>query len=127
MKYIITESQYKVLSEQKKKNIVQLFIDSKFPEMKKLRKRQTRNMSFGSGYKFFNPDNNDVLFHVVSGGPVYWTKGDTEPVYPGVRLYVDYGLYDAMEGYLGNFDDDLLKWFNETYKQNADRVNRGIR
>lgn len=105
-----------------------MFIEYKFPEMKRLRKRQTSNMMFGRGYKFFNPKNNDVLFHVVSGGPVYLKKnGGTEPKYPGVRLYVDSKLYDEMEGYLGNFENSLLEWFNETYNQNTDNVIRGIR
>lgn len=124
MKYVITESQYKKLTEQKK-NIVQTFMDAKYPEMNRLRKRPTKSMSFGQGYKFFNPKNNDVLFHVVSGGPVFWDMGNgTTPAYPGIRLYVDFDLYDTLEGYLGDFEDKLLKWFNETYKQQADRVIR---
>lgn len=128
MKYIINESQYQILTEQKK-NIIQMFLDSKYPDMGRLRKRQTNSKMFGSGYKFFNPKNNDVLFHVVSGGPVFWIrgKGITEPRYPGIRLYVDYDLYKSLENYLGNFDEELLKWFNENYKQNADRVIAGIR
>lgn len=105
-----------------------MFLDSKYPDMGRLRKRPTKNMMFGSGYKYFNPKTNDVLFHVVSGGPVYWLGGgETEPKYPGVRLYVDYDLYKSLENYLGNFDEELLKWFNENYKQNADRVIEGIR
>ena len=126
MKYVITESQYNKLTEQRK-SFVERFIEVKYPEMGRLRKRQTKNMSFGRGYKYFDPKTNDVLFHVVSGGPVYWEGGDvTRPKYPGVRLYVDYDLYNDLEGYLGNFDDELLKWFNETYKQQTDRVIRGI-
>lgn len=128
MKYIINESQYQILTEQKK-NIIQMFLDSKYPDMGRLRKRQTNSMSFGRGYKFFDPKNNDVLFHVVWGGPVIWKRGEgtTEPRYPGIRLYVDYDLYKSLENYLGNFDEELLKWFNENYKQNADRVIAGIR
>jgi hypothetical protein len=126
MKYVITETQYKKLTEQKK-NIVQPFMDVKYPEMNRLRKRPTKSMSFGQGYKFFNPKNNDVLFHVVQGGPVYFQRGESSPAYPGIRLYVDFDLYDALEGYLGVFEDKLLKWFNEKYKQQADRVIRGIK
>jgi hypothetical protein len=85
-------------------------------------------MSFGRGYKFFDPKTNDVLFHIVSGGPVYWEKGgSTRFAYPGVRLYVDSQLYNELESYLGNFEEELLKWFNETYEQDADRVIQGIR
>jgi len=127
MKYIINESQYQLLTEQKK-TIIQMFLDSKYPDMGRLRKRQTNSMSFGRGYKFFDPKNNDVLFHVVSGGPVIWKRGEgTEPAYPGIRLYVDYDLYKSLENYLGSFDEELLKWFNENYKQKADRVIAGIR
>lgn len=127
MKLIITESQYSKLTEQRK-SFIQSFIETKFPEMGRLRKRQTNKMSFGRGYKFFNPRTNDVLFHVVSGGPVYWEiGGSTRPAYPGVRLYVDGTLYNELENYLGNFEEELLKWFNETYKQDADRVIQGIR
>ena len=106
-----------------------MFLDSKYPDMGRLRKRQTNRKMFGDGYKFFNPKNNDVLFHVVWGGPVIWKRGEgtTEPRYPGIRLYVDYDLYKSLENYLGNFDEELLKWFNENYKQNADRVIAGIR
>ena len=127
MKYIINESQYQLLTEQKK-TIIQMFLDSKYPDMGRLRKRQTNSMSFGRGYKFFDPKNNDVLFHVVSGGPVFWERGGgTTPAYPGVRLYVESDLYETLEGYLGDFENELLKWFNENYKQNADRVIAGIR
>lgn len=127
MKYVITESQYKKLTEQQK-SFIQTFMETKFPEMGKLRKRQTKKMSFGRGYKYFDPKTNDVLFHVVSGGPVYWRKGgDTRPVFEGIRLYVDSSLYDSLENYIGNFEEELLRWFNETYKQDADRVIRGIR
>ena len=127
MKYVITEFQYGKLTEQRK-NFVQTFIETKFPDMGRLRKRQTNSRSFGHGYKFFNPKTNDVLFHVVSGGPVYWKKGgETEPVFPGVRLYVDSNLYDSLENYLGDFETELKNWFNETYRQKTDNVRRGIR
>ena len=127
MKYIINESQYQILTEQKK-NIIQMFLDSKYPDMGRLRKRQTNSKMFGSGYKFFDPKNNDVLFHVVWGGPVFWERGGgTTPAYPGVRLYVESDLYETLEGYLGDFENELLKWFNENYKQQADRVIRGIK
>jgi hypothetical protein len=126
MKYVITETQYNFLTEQRK-SVIQHFLDNKYPGMKRLRKRPTKNMMFGNGFKYFNPDSKEVLFHVVSGGPVYWKGGGvTEPKYPGVRLYVDSQLYRDLEGYLGIIEDDLLKWFNETYKQNADRVTMGV-
>ena len=89
MKILVKESQYRKLTEQRK-SFIQSFIETKFPEMGRLRKRPTKSMSFGSGYKFFNPKTNKVLFHVVSGGPVFWEKGgETRPAYPGIRLYVD--------------------------------------
>jgi hypothetical protein len=103
-------------------------METKFPEMGRLRKRPTKNMMFGSGYKYFDPKTNDVLFHVVSGGPVYWKGGgEFEPKYPGVRLYVDSVLYRQLENYLGEFEPELLKWFNETYNQQVDRVIGGIK
>jgi hypothetical protein len=126
MKYILSEEQYNFLTEQRK-SVIQHYLDNKYPGMKRLRKRPTKNMMFGNGFKYFNPDSKEVLFHVVSGGPVYWKGGGvTEPKYPGVRLYVDSQLYRDLEGYLGIIEDDLLKWFNETYKQNADRVTMGV-
>ena len=127
MKYIIRESQYNKLTEQRK-SFIQTFMETKFPEMGRLRKRQTKKMSLGQGYKYFNPKTNEVLFHVVSGGPVFWEKGGgTRPAYPGVRLYVDSELYRQLGNYLGEFESELLKWFNETYKQHVDRVIQGIR
>ena len=127
MKYIITESQYNFLTEQRK-SVIQYYFDSKYPGMKRLRKRPTNNRFFGRGFKYFDPDSNEVLFHLVSGGPSIYEKGDGyRPLYPGIRLYVDNDLYRDLENYLGNFEDDLLKWFNETYKQDADRIIPGIR
>jgi hypothetical protein len=85
--------------------------------MKRLRKRPTNNRFFGRGFKYFDPDSNEVLFHLVYGGPSIYEKGDGyRPLYPGIRLYVDNDLYRDLENYLGNFEDDLLKWFNETYR-----------
>ena len=116
-----------IITEEQRKNIVQLFIENLSPNMGKLRKRPTKNMKLGQGYKYFDPKTKDVLFHVVWGGPVYWKGGgETEPKYPGVRLYVDSNLYNELKSYFGNFDEPLLKWFNETYKQDADNVREGI-
>jgi hypothetical protein len=117
-----------VISEQQRKHIVHQFIEDLSPNIGKLKKRPTKSMSFGRGFKYFNPDNNEVLFHVVSGGPVVWEKGgNTRPAYPGVRLYVDRKLYNEINSYFGNVDELLLKWFNETYKQETDRVIGGIK
>jgi hypothetical protein len=127
MRYILSEEQYNFLTEQRK-SIIQHYFDTKFPGMKRLGKRPTNNRFFGRGFKYFNPDSKEVLFHVVSGGPVYWSGADkTEPKYPGVRLYVDNKIYNDLKSYLGDFENDLLLWFNETYKQGADRVISGIR
>jgi hypothetical protein len=41
-------------------------------------------------------------------------------------LYVETNLYNQLKSYFGNFDEPLLKWFNETYKQDADNVIEGI-
>jgi hypothetical protein len=117
-----------IITEEQRKNIIKTFIENISPEMSRLKKRPTKHMSFGRGYKYFDPQTKDVLFHVVSGGPVVWEKGgNTRPAYPGVRLYVDWKLFDELKSYFGNFDEPLLKWFNETYKQNTDRVIGGIR
>ena len=117
-----------IITEEQRKNIIQTFIEGKFPEMGRLKRRPTKSMSFGRGYKYFDPKTNNVLFHVVSGGPVFWEKGgNTRPAYPGVRLYVDWKLSQELNSYFGNFDEPLLKWFNDTYKQDADIVIGGIR
>jgi hypothetical protein len=126
MKYIMTESQYGKLTEQRK-SIIERFFEVAYPEIGKLRKRPTKNMKLGQGYKYFDPKTKDVLFHVVSGGPVYWEGGGvTTPVYPGVRLYVESNLYNSLENFIGDFEEELLNWFNMTYKQESDRVIRGI-
>ena len=116
-----------IITEEQRKNIIQTFIDGRFPEMGRLRKRPTKNIKLGYGYKYFDPKTKDVLFHIVSGGPVYWEGGGvTRPKYPGVRLYVETNLYKELKSYFGNIDEPLLKWFNETYKQDADNVIEGI-
>ena len=116
-----------IITEQQQKHIVHQFIEDLSPNIGKLRKRPTKNMKLGYGYKYFDPKTKDVLFHVVSGGPVYWEGGGvTRPKYPGVRLYVETNLYKELKSYFGNFDEPLLKWFNETYKQDADNVIEGI-
>jgi hypothetical protein len=117
-----------IITEQQQKHIVHQFIEDLSPNIGKLKKRPTKSMSFGRGYKYFNPQSKEVLFHVVSGGPVVWEKGgNTRPAYPGVRLYVDRKLYNEINSYFGNVDELLLKWFNETYKQETDRVIGGIK
>jgi hypothetical protein len=117
-----------IITEQQQKNIIHWFIEDSHHNIGKLKKRPTKSMSFGRGYKYFDPQTKDVLFHVVSGGPVFWEKGGgTRPAYPGVRLYVDRKLYDELKDYFGNVDEQLLKWFNQTYKQDADRVIGGIK
>jgi hypothetical protein len=116
-----------IITEQQRKHIIHQFIEDLSPNIGKLRKRPTKNMKLGYGYKYFDPKTKDVLFHVVSGGPVYWEGGGvTRPKYPGVRLYVETNLYNQLKSYFGNFDEPLLKWFNETYKQDADNVIEGI-
>ena len=117
-----------IITEEQQKNIVQRFVEVLYPNMGKLKKRPTKSMSFGSGYKYYNPQTKEILFHVVSGGPVFWEKGgNTRPAYPGVRLYIDSKLYNKINSFLGDVDESLLKWFNETYKQETDRVIPGIK
>ena len=127
MIYIINETQFKLIKEQKI-NIVQFFSNLKYPDMGKLRKRKTHNRMFGEGYKFFNTKNGEVLFHVVWGGPVYLKQDGkgVEQRFPGIRLYVDSELYNQFVNYFAD-ENTLLKWFNETYSQSADRIISGIR
>lgn len=127
MKYIVTESQYKILTEDKD-NDFEDYLTKRFPKINDL-KMETSNTAFtGLTRSYFDPEKNELYFRVALRTSPDWKPGIGQPVNDEfIRLYVDSSLYDSLENYIGNFEEELLRWFNDTYKEDADRIIPGIR
>lgn len=126
MKYIITESQYKKLTEDKDDDF-DLFITSKFPNIDKLEMVRGKSPFIGIFRKYIDPEKNSQYFKIILKSPPKWESGaGLVDSYPGARLVVSTKVYSYVKKYESNFEYDLLNWFNKTYDENADMIVRTI-
>jgi len=126
MKYIITESQYKKLTEDKD-NDFDSFITSKFPNIDNLKMVRGRHPFTGTFKKYIDPEKNSQYFKIILKSPPKWEVGTgLVDSYPGIRLVVSPKVYSYLKKYGSNFEYDLLNWFNKTYDENADIIFRAI-
>jgi hypothetical protein len=124
MKYIITESQYKTLTEEKED--FETFLLKKFPNIDKLQMRRFNKFGQGLGRKYYDPETNEWLFRLTVKSAPSWEEGKgVVSSNPFNRLNVTQPLYTYIKKYGMNFEYKMLDWFNKTYDENADSVLRG--
>jgi hypothetical protein len=121
MKYIITESQYNRLTEEK--TDFESFLTKRFPKIGNLKMERVNTLSSGPNRRYFDPENGQLYFRVVFKTVPSWESGvgasDTDEF---IRLYVSPKIYAYVKKYGMNFEYDLMEWFNQTYDENVNSV-----
>ena len=121
MKLIITESQYKLLTE-KHSNDIKSYLEEKYPNISNLEMKISKGMR-GVIRKYYDPETDKVLFYTNRTPEKGWESNigivDKNPY---VRLFVERYLYGYIKNFSFNFEDDLIEWFNSTYNENANSV-----
>ena len=121
MKYVITESQYNRLTEEK--TDFESFLTKRFPKIGNLKMERVNTLSSGPNRRYFDPENGQLYFRVVFKTVPSWESGvgasDTDEF---IRLYVSPKIYTYVKKYGMNFEYDLMEWFNRTYDENVNSV-----
>jgi hypothetical protein len=121
MKYVITESQYNRLTEEK--TDFESFLTKRFPKIGNLKMERVKPVSSGPNRRYFDPENGQLYFRVVFKTVPSWESGvgasDTDEF---IRLYVSPKIYAYVKKYGMNFEYDLMEWFNRTYDENVNSV-----
>jgi hypothetical protein len=121
MKYVITESQYNRLTEEK--TDFESFLTKRFPKIGNLKMERVNTLSSGPNRRYFDPENGQLYFRVVFKTVPSWESGvgasDTDEF---IRLYVSPKIYAYVKKYGMNFEYDLMEWFNRTYDENVNSV-----
>lgn len=124
MKYVITESQYKRLTEEK--NDFELFLLKRFPNINDLKMGWLNTKFTGPVRRYTDPENDKLMFRVVITVSPTWKTGegysDTDEF---VRLYVSPKVYTYIKKYGMNYEYYLIDWFNKTYNENVNTALRG--
>jgi hypothetical protein len=122
MKYIITESQYKILTEDKDNNF-ESFLTKRFPKIGNLEMERVNPVFSGPSRRYFNPVNSELYFRVVFTTKPSWESGvGASNKDEFIRLYVSPKIYNYVKKYGMNFEYVLMDWFNQTYDENVNSV-----
>ncbi len=118
MKYIITESQYKLLTEEKEN--FETFLLKKFPNIDNLKKVYSNTPFTGPVRKYVDPETNNLFFRVVFRLDPKWEPGVGALENDGfIRLYVTPKIYSYVKKYGMNFEYELMNWFNKRYDEDV--------
>ena len=124
MKLIITESQYKKITESKDVDF-DSFITSRFPNIGNLKMVRGSHPFTGPFRKYIDPEKNTQYFKVILKSPPKWESGTgLVNSYPGIRLVVIPKVYSYTKKYGASFEYDLINWFNQTYDENVELIFR---
>jgi len=125
MKLIITETQYKKLTESND-NDFDSFITSRFPNIDNLKKNYSNTSFSGPVRRYTDPEKDIPYFRVSFKSPPGWESGvGAVESHPFVRLFVLPKVYTYLKQYGMNFEYDLMEWFNKTYDENVNAVLKG--
>lgn len=121
MKYVITESQYNRLTEEKTN--FESFLIKRFPKIGNLKMERNNNIFSGPNRRYIDPETEKLYFRVVFKTVPNWESGvgpsDKDEF---VRLYVSPIIYNYIKKYGMNFEYELMDWFNKTYNENTNSV-----
>lgn len=121
MKYVITESQYNRLTEEK--TDFESFLTKRFPKIGNLKMERVNTLSSGPNRRYIDPENGQLYFRVVFRIVPSWESGigasDTDEF---IRLFVSPKIYSYVKKYGMNFEYDLMDWFNKTYNEDVNSV-----
>lgn len=125
MKYVITESQYKKLTENHGDDF-ESFLVKRFPKINDLKKSYANFKFSGPVRRYTDPENDNLYFRVVTTVSPTWKAGEGYSNSDEfIRLYVTPKVYSHIKKYGMNYEYDLMDWFNKTYNENVNSVLKG--
>ena len=123
MEYIITESQYKRLTEDNDDDDFQSYLTKRFPKINNLKMETSNKSTTGLTLRYFDPEKNELYFRVALRTRPDWKPGIGQPVNDEfIRLYVSPKIYNYAKKYGMGFDYFMEKWFNKTYNEEINAV-----
>jgi len=125
MKYVITESQYKKLTESNGDDF-ESFLLKRFPNINDLKMGWLKTPFTGPVRRYTDPENGGLMFRVVITVSPTWKSGEGYSNKDEfIRLYVSPKVYTYIKKYGMNYEYDLMDWFNRTYNEDVNSVLRG--
>ena len=108
-----------------RESVMGKFVESHIPQLNNLkRKSNYSSRLYGSNVIYYDKDSKEYYFRVAEPRDVYYWD-EVEDKYTlrntGKTLYILKDLYNEISDFIPN-DDMILKWFNEKYKQDAERL-----
>ena len=126
MKLIITESQYKKLTEGEY-NDFESFLTSKFPNISNLEIERGRHPIQGVYRKYIDPEKKTQFFKVLLHSSPKWEPGaGLVDTYSGTRLILLPKVYTYIKKYGRGFEYEFINWFNKRYNENVDIIYKSI-
>ena len=108
-----------------RESVMGKFIESHIPQLNNLkRKSNYSSRLYGSNVIYYDKDSKEYYFRVAEPREVYyWDEVEDKYILRNVgkTLYILKDLYNEISDFIPN-DDMILKWFNEKYKQDAERL-----
>jgi hypothetical protein len=108
-----------------RESVMGKFVESHIPQLNNLKKKSNHSSRlYGSNVIYYDKDSKEYYFRVAEPREVYYWD-EVEDKYTlrntGKTLYILKDLYNEISDFIPN-DDMILKWFNEKYKQDAERL-----
>ena len=108
-----------------RESVMGKFVESHIPQLNNLkRKSNYSSRLYGSNVIYYDKDSKEYYFRVAEPRDVYyWDEVEDKYIFRNVgkTLYILKDLYNEISDFIPN-DDMILKWFNEKYKQDAERL-----
>jgi hypothetical protein len=108
-----------------RESVMGKFVESHIPQLNNLkRKSNYSSRLYGSNVIYYDKDSKEYYFRVAEPRDVYyWDEVEDKYILRNVgkTLYILKDLYNEISDFIPN-DDMILKWFNEKYKQDAERL-----
>ena len=107
-----------------RESVMDKFIYAHIPQLNNLKIRPNHTNMYGSNDLYYDKNNKEYYFRVCEPRKLYyWNEPEDKYELKDTpkTLYVLKSLYEEISGFIPN-DDMILKWFNEKYKQDAERL-----
>jgi hypothetical protein len=108
-----------------RESVMGKFVESHIPQLNNLkRKSNYSSRLYGSNVIYYDKDSKEYYFRVAEPRDVYyWDEVEDKYIFRNVgkTLYILKDLYNEISDFIPN-DDMILKWFNDKYKQDAERL-----
>ena len=108
-----------------RESVMGKFVESHIPQLNNLkRKSNYSSRLYGSNVIYYDKDSKEYYFRVAEPRDVYyWDEVEDKYILRNVgkTLYILKDLYNEISDFIPN-DDMIIKWFNEKYKQDVERL-----